>query len=268
MKLLAVKTKRIFKIWRMQLWQGLMQRMTFRLNFVLMCIGVLLHMAVYVALISVIFQFVNNISGWSYFEALLVAGSYMMIEGLMWAIFSFFNGLKNHIRLGTLDYILVKPIDAQFMVSIYRGDPEDWTRVVTGLIVLYYAISHLTAIHMYNLFFYILMLFFALVIAYSFNLIVKSFSFWFVEAGATFTMTENLFRSSQYPIDIFYHKLVRLLFVSVIPIAFLATYPAKVLLVGFDPVIFFSAVLLAAIFFVLSRKFWLYALKHYSGASS
>jgi ABC-2 type transport system permease protein len=268
MKLSAVKAKRIFNIWKMQLWQGLMQRMTFRLNFVLMCVGVLLHMVVYVALISVIFQFVNNISGWSYFEALLVAGSYMMIEGLMWAIFSFFNGLKNHIRMGTLDYILVKPIDTQFMVSIYRGDPEDWTRVVTGFIVLYYSISHLPAILMYNLFFYVLMLLFALVIAYSFNLIVKSLSFWFVDAGATFTMTENIFRCSQYPIDIFYHRLIRLLFISVIPIAFLATFPAKILLRGFDPVIFFSAIIIAVIFFVLSRIFWLYALKHYSGASS
>jgi ABC-type uncharacterized transport system permease subunit len=53
-----------------------------------------------------------------------------------------------------------------------------------------------------------------------------------------------------------------------LPIAFVAFFPAQILLgrIGFEWVIYGAGI--AAAFFIVSQLFWNFALKSYSGASS
>ncbi|MDP3043245.1 MAG: ABC-2 family transporter protein [bacterium] len=271
MKLTAVKLKKCVKIWRLSLYNSLMQRMAYRFNFLLMCVGVFLQMILTLIFINVIFGFIDNLSGWTREQALIVVASYMIIEGLMWATCAYLAGISRNIRMGTMDLILIKPMDAQYLVSIWRGDPEDWVRVATALLVFIYAIVNLDiplAVVLKNLIYYIILMFNAYVIVYSITLILKSFSFWFVEATSLNLFNQAVTRMSQYPTDIFAHKIAKIIFSTVIPLAFIATVPAKILIGGMNLYLFFSSCALAIIFFYSSRKFWLFALKHYSSASS
>lgn len=271
MKRIAAKIKKYLKLWELNLYASLMQRMAFRFNFLLMIIGVFLQMALILIFIKVIFSFINNLSGWTYNQALLVVASYMLVEGLIWATCAYLAGISSNIRLGTLDYLLVKPIETQFLVSIWRGDPEDWSRVVTALIVFFFALGGIklpASVLFVNIFYYLILIFCAYIIVYSITLIVRTFSFWIIESRAFWGITDTLTKMSQYPTDIFFHKTVRVFFSAVIPLAFVATVPAKVLIYGPRLDLIFFAVLLAVIFFIISRKFWLYGLKHYASASS
>ncbi len=263
--------KRYFKIWKINLYAALMTRLAYRFNFIFLCFAVFLQMFSTLVFIKIIFSFINNLSGWSFDEALLVVSSYMIIEGLMWATCAYLSGLSINIKMGTMDYILVKPIDSLFLVSTWRGDPEDWVRVITAIGIFIYAVSNLNLpliLLLPNLFYYIILIFNAFVIIYSFNLIIKTFAFWVVEAQGLWIVSDTITKLSQYPTDIFFHKAIRVVFSTIIPLAFIATVPAKILIYGFNSILFFSSCFLAIIFFVVARQFWLFGLKHYSSASS
>lgn len=271
MKLLAVNFKKYALIWRLNLYNALMQRMAYRFNFILMCVGVFLQMFFTLIFVNVIFTYINNLSGWTQGQTLIVVAGYMIIEGLMWATCAYLCGITNNIKTGIMDLIITKPVDTQYLVSVWRGDPEDWVRVATALFVFVYAVLRLDISGfnaLKNLFFYAILIFNAYVIMYSITLVLKSITFWSIESMGVNMFNQKITKMSQYPSDIFIHKIIRIFFSTVIPLAFIATVPAKILINGFNLYLFASSCLLAVLFFFISRKFWLYALKHYSSASS
>lgn len=263
--------KKYFKIFLHLQKIGIMSRTAYKVNFLILSIAVLLQVFFSLFFIKIIFGFLDNIAGWGYFEALIVVATYMLVDGLMWNLFAHFSAITRHVRNGTLDGILVKPIDSQFLVSVWRGDLEDAVRVVSSLGVLVYAVNNL-GINGFELFvnsiLYIFLVFNALIIVYSINVFVKSVVFWVVEGMAFYHLTDSLFRMTQYPSDIFFHKIAKVFTLTVIPLAFMATVPAKILARGFDAWLIIGSFVVAGIFFAASRKFWLFALKNYSSASS
>jgi len=249
-----------------------MNRVVYRVNFIILLIAVFLQMFFNLLFVKIIFGFLNNIAGWTYYEALLIVATYMIVDGVLWVTTSHLSALVNHIRMGTLDGILVKPVDGQFMVSFWRGDIEDIVRIFSGIIVLFYAVSNLDIYISYNLIFnifaYLLLLINAIIIGYSINMLFKVLSFWTIEGSAFFHLSDTLFRITQYPTDIFYHSIIRILASSIIPLAFMATIPVKLLIQDFNILLFIGSFLITYIFFYSSRKAWLFSLKHYSSASS
>ncbi|MDD5463756.1 MAG: ABC-2 family transporter protein [Candidatus Moranbacteria bacterium] len=219
--------------------------------------------------INVSFGFINNLSGWSYYQVLAVVGSYMITEGVMWVFFGQLNAINRHILDGTLDGVLLKPIDDQFYASFWRGDWEDFVRIITGLTVIIIAIKNTIGFNFNHLFLFVALLFNGIIMLYNFNLIVRSVSFWVIDGTGLWLLMERITSNSQYPTDIYYHKVVRGIMTFVIPIAFVATVPAKILtnnIIDWQLVIL--SFLMMVIFFLISRWFWKFSLKHYASASS
>lgn len=271
MKLTVAKIIRLYRIWLIQLYSNLMRRMAYPGNFYLMSIGSLAQMILSIAFVKIIFSFINNLAGWSYHQALLVVASYMLIEGLMWGTCAYLNGLTKNIQAGTLDGLLVKPVDSQFLVSIWQSDPEDWMRVVTAFVVFIIAIRGLDfsqSNFAVNLIFYLFLLFNSYWIIYSITLFIRSISFWTTESEGLWKILESFTRLSQYPTDIFYHQIAKFIFTAIIPLAFISTVPAKILIHGPNIKLILASTLIALIFFIASRKFFHFGLKHYSSASS
>ncbi|MFA6106722.1 MAG: ABC-2 family transporter protein [Patescibacteria group bacterium] len=262
---------RYLKIWKIHVRAAFMQRMAYRLNFFMIAVAVIIHASITVIFFKVLFGYVNNIAGWNFNESMLIVGSFLLVDGLIWTTCAQLTGIPKHIKLGTLDGLIVKPISTQFLVSVFRADPEDWGRVATALFLLTssaIALNYSLADIFSRLPYYIIAIACACVITYSVVAFARCLSFWFTEAGGTWYICENIIRSAGYPTDIYSHVLVRLLFSTVIPLAFMATVPAKIFIHGFDFWLILSSIALAVIFFFASRKFWKFALKHYSSASS
>lgn len=262
--------KKYFKIWLLQLKNGLMQRMAFKENFIFLSVAVFIQMLLLVAFAKIIFGFFNDIAGWTFEQVMVIISSYVIIEGLLWAVCGYLSGIDNSIRKGELDQFLVRPVDVQFSISVWRSDPEDWIRVVTGLVILIISVKNLnfSSDLLLNLGFYFVLIANAFIIVYSFLLAGKTLLFWLINANSLKYVMEHIVRMSQYPTDIFFHKIVKIFFSVVIPLAFIATIPAKILIHGPKLDLIFYSCLLAVIFFIGSRKFFLFGLKHYSSASS
>jgi len=262
---------RYFNIWLRQLKNGLSIRMIHPINFFVMCIGVFLEMSITFIFLQVIFKFVNNFSGWSHSEAMIVVASYMIIEGLMWTTVSMLGGLSRNVRTGFLDVLLVKPINTQFIVSVWSSDPEDSVRLITAISILFFNVPNLGLSNfqlVINGLLYVVLMVDAYFIVYSIFLMVKSINFWTVQGWSIHMIGEKIVQSSMYPVDIFFHKIVRVVFSTIIPLAFIATIPAKILIHGPRLDLAIYSILIALIFFYVSHKFFLFGLKRYESASS
>ena len=84
----------------------------------------------------VLFQGRQQVAGWSYPETLVVMGWFALVKGVLeGAVNPSLASVVEHIRKGTLDFVLLKPADAQFLVSTARFMPWRVVDVLAGLVV-------------------------------------------------------------------------------------------------------------------------------------
>ncbi|NTU66731.1 MAG: hypothetical protein HGB08_02280 [Candidatus Moranbacteria bacterium] len=246
-------------------------RLAYRFNFLLIALAVIFQIFFNLVFIQIIFGWVKNIKGWNYYEVLLVVGTVMLLDGLMWSSFAFMSVLKMHIKQGTLDGLIVKPMDTQYLVSIYRGDLEDTARIIIALGIIVFCIKNISIGWMslsLNLCWYLITVICGWVIIYSISVMLNAISFWTIETASSFNLADTIVRSSQYPIDIFGNKFIRYSLTFILPLGFLGTFQARIFSRGFDPLLVAGSIVMAVIFFSISRLIWNKGLAKYSSASS
>jgi ABC-2 type transport system permease protein len=139
--------------------------------------------------------------------------------------------------------------------------------VVFGLILLFYAGHHagLTA-GMYAL--GIIPLVLSLIILYSLWYILATTTVWFVKIQNVTQVLQNAMEAGKYPMAA-YPVALRFFFTFILPVGFLTTAPAEIMLGRSSTVGWLiGAFLLAVMTFSFSRFFWRFALRSYTSASS
>ncbi|HLN18974.1 MAG TPA: ABC-2 family transporter protein [Patescibacteria group bacterium] len=230
-----------------------------------------MQIALNLIFIKVIFGWVTSIKGWNYYEVLIIVGTAILVEGMIWMTCAYHHALKLILKTGSFDGLLVRPMDSQFLVSCYRGDLEDIVRVVIGGSIIIYGMGHLDVQGwnlMINCFLYVITLLCSYAILYSISVIVNSIAFWTIESPSTFAIFEVINRISEYPSDIFSGIVSRAIVSTIVPVLFIATVPARILSRGFDGRYVMGAIVIAISFIYMSRYVWKKGLAVYSSASS
>lgn len=215
----------------------------------------------------VVFRDRPTIAGWTFGEALMVTGWFTFLEGVLeGAVNPSLQDVVDHIRKGTLDFVLLKPADAQFLVSTARLQPWRATNVLTAMGIFAWGFHLLgrgpsagaigaAAIAMGA----------AVAVLYSLKTLAVSIAFYVVRVDNLTHLFDSVFDAARWPIQIF-PGLVRLAFTFVIPLALMTTYPAQALL-GTLPgrtLALSAAGALGAL--GLSRLVWLRAIARYTSA--
>lgn len=242
----------------------------FRANFIVSFVTSIGWIGVSFLMIGIVFSNTNTLLHWSRPEAFAVFGLYELLDGLV-SMF-FWDGVAlvpQLIRDGSMDYIVTKPIDAQFQVSVKQFRLASISELGTGIIVLIYAFSmggfHIEAL---NVFYTVIMVLAAIIIYYSIAIMAVTLNFWFIRLENMSMLLMMSVIMARYPLDVFTGIMQKFVF-YVLPLAFLATVPAIVLFNKADPIPWLvGALFLAAVFFYLSRLIWLAGVKSYSSASS
>src|SRR5256885_6584804 len=82
------------------------------------------------------------VEGWSYEQVLVVVGWFTMLKGVLdGAINPSLTGVVEHIRTGTLDFVLMKPADAQFLVSTAKFEPWKAVDLLAGMGIVTWAFA-------------------------------------------------------------------------------------------------------------------------------
>lgn len=217
----------------------------------------------------VIYQSRPAVAGWTFPEALLVVGWFTLLEAILeGAINPSLTSVVDHIRKGTLDFVLIKPADAQFLVSTARLLPWRATNVLTAGAIFVYAFHRLGHGPTLGGVLAASVLFVAAVfILYSLWILTVSAAFYVVRIDNLTFLFTSIFDAARWPASVFRGG-VRLVFTFVIPLALLTTYPARALLGRTDPTTLLLPLGMALVFGVVSRGVWRRALGRYTSASS
>jgi ABC-2 type transport system permease protein len=164
--------------------------------------------------------------------------------------------------------VLLKPVDAQLMISAVRYEP--W-RVfdllgAMGLAIYGFAIrGHGPTIPQIGLG---LALFFAGVLAmYSLWIVCAAASFWVVRLDNLVYLLGAIFDTARWPVQVF-RGAWRFVFTFVIPIAVMTTFPAMAMLGRLDARTALATVGGALLMLAISRMIWRSAIRNYTSASS
>jgi len=247
----------------------LISEMEYRLNF-WANIGLSLFWLTWAALsVRVYFFHAESIAGWNYYELLIVMGLFFAMNGYRQVILEpNLSRMSEYVQMGTLDYILTKPVDSQFLVSLRHIGIYNWGDPILGLglvVCALYRLDYAPSVGQIGLF--VVLCLAAMVLLYGFNLIVQTTTIWLINIRRVDVIVMGLLETGRFPVS-FYRGWVQAVLTVVVPVAFLTTFPAQALLGRLDWWLAVVAVGLAVTLFVLASAFWHFALRYYTGASS
>jgi ABC-2 type transport system permease protein len=209
------------------------------------------------------------IAGWTYERALVVVGWFTLLKGVLdGAVNPSLLIVVDQIRQGTLDFVLIKPKDAQFLVSTTRFEIWKGINALAALGIFVWSFHLLGQVPSpFGVALSLSMLCCAIVVLYSVWIMVVAAAFWVIKLDNLAYLLGALFDFARFPVSVF-KGVFRVVFTFVIPLGVMTTYPAEALLGVLSTR---TAVLSAAgslAFAVLARSIWTRAIRRYTSASS
>ncbi len=210
-----------------------------------------------------------SVAGWSFGEALMVTGFFTLLQAVLeGAINPGMTLVVEQIRKGTFDFVLLKPRDAQFLVSTARVLPWRAANVLTAGALFTYGFVRLGRTPSAGDIGGAALLFVAaVVILYSLWMLSVSLAFHVVKIDNLTFLFGSVFDAARWPASVF-RGVLHLFFTFVVPLAVMTTFPAKALLGRASAGEAVGAALGAALAFAVSRAVWKRAIRSYTSASS
>ena len=215
-----------------------------------------------------------SLGGWSWNGSLIVLGLYTILDGFTTCVLQpNLSRIVNHIQTGTLDYVLLKPIDSQFWLSTRTVSPWGLPGIIAGFCLISLALIKPSSSIGYGLpsggamLLAIALLIASLAILYSLWFVLAALSIWFIKVWNATEVLRYTLVAGRYPVSA-YPPALRLIFTFVLPVAFLTTIPAEALLGKSSSIWAIGALGVAGICLTGSRLLWNYAQRFYTSASS
>ena len=118
---IIVRYVRIYAaLWR----NSVMREMIFRTNFLLWIVVDLLWFGLQLCFIGVVYLHTESIGTWTQWQVVLLIGTSNFIQQVFQGVFlTNLTHLSELVRTGKLDYLLMQPVNARFIVSFRQIDP-------------------------------------------------------------------------------------------------------------------------------------------------
>jgi ABC-2 type transport system permease protein len=256
---------------------GLIRELAFRGNFVVKISVELLWFAILIIFWETVFAQTRVVAGWTQSQYMFFVGCYFALEGTLETFFlSNCGEFADLIRSGDLDFVLLKPIDEQFLISCRNVDWTTAPNMVAGAAVMIFSLQALDwPVNPLRVFLFLVLFACSVAMAYSFMLTLTASSVWLVRNQSLFELWWLFTTLVRYPREIFAGTWAAPLgwtLTYIIPIMLMINVPANVMVRSLDlalewPVVLGTGIATAALLF-LSRWFFRLALRRYRSASS
>jgi ABC-2 type transport system permease protein len=248
---------------------GVLNALQYRANFFIQLVRSLVGLGTALAGIAVVFGQTDDLAGWSREEIVAVLGVFWLVGGLVGLVTRpSMEALMEGVRLGTLDFTLLKPADSQVLVSVRQVEVWRVVDVALGAVTVVIAVVGIgERMGWERAAAFALTLAGGLAIIYSFLLILATLAFWLVKLENILVIYGTMYEAGRWPVGI-YPPWLRLALTVVVPVAFAITVPVEALVGRLDATSLLTTVGLAGAFLIGSRLFWRYGLRHYTGASA
>ena len=288
------------RVWITFLQNSLIREMTFRGNLLITIVTRGFWFAAQLVLFDIIYRNVNSINDWSREDYFTFMATGMLINAIVETFFmpncANFSEL---IRNGNLDFVLLKPIDTQFLVSFEKVNLAMLNQVLLAGALLCYSLIHLSHLELVmsalqnlilsgqwlalleicyqgtvQILMYCLLLAVGVAFFYSLMISLASSSIWFGRNQGLYDFWFYITVFARYPRSIYSGsptgEVIRFAFSYVIPILLVVTVPSRLLLSkALEPswITLVSVFVTLALLFI-SRYIFKWSLNSYRSASS
>jgi ABC-2 type transport system permease protein len=248
---------------------GALNELAYRANFFVQLFQSLLTLGMALGGLAIVFDQTETLAGWQPAELVGLVGVYTLIGGLInLVIRPSMQQFMEDIRQGTLDFTILKPEDAQFLVSVKQFEVWKLLDILLGLGVLVVALIQLGAqVGPWQAVTFGLTLLAGGVIVYSFWLILATCAFWFIRTENILVIFQAVYQAGRWPITI-YPIWLQTTLTFLVPVAFAVTVPAEALTGRLSGQTLLITIGVAIVFWVAARRFWQFGIRYYSGASA
>lgn len=260
--------KYYISVWRRIITAAEKRSKMYRADLLFRFLRAIFLLGVQILFLNAVFGSSDIYVGWSKSEAYLVMGMWNILNYLGWAFFgSNLLALESKIIEGRFDYTLLKPLSSAWFASFGDFFIHNFVTSLSGVIlVLYYISLEWNTLILSNILLSLFALCIGLVIWYCIYLSLASFTISKPRNGLL-SVAKELLGVTRYPIDIFGEQF-KIIFYTVVPIAFLTTVPASIMIGRITWIYILGSILVAGVMLFLSLQLWKRNLKGYTSASS
>ncbi len=260
--------QRYWRIYRTFFVSSFARELEFRANFIAKVGQNIIWLGFFILILLVVYGKTDSVAGWSRGDAFVLAATCFFMNAVFQALFMSLIEIPDQVRKGTLDFVLTKPIDTQFWVSTRKFNFDQIGTIFAGIVMIVYGSvsAHIHA-SLVQWIAYAVLVVASTTIFYAFNLMLMTTGIWLVRVDNLWVLGETVMQVARYPLDI-YSTSLRAILTFVVPLAFLATIPARQLKDHLDLPMLVLGLVWSLVFVVVSRWFWNFALRHYGSASS
>jgi ABC-2 type transport system permease protein len=245
-------------------------RMQYRADFIISTIGMVFTCIATIFVFRILFSSIPNLAGWSFDQILFIYAFYLLSITPLQLVFDHIWFLRYDIIDGSFIKYYLKPINMMFYYMSERIDIKGFTQLALGLAALAYASVRLgldwTPARALLLG---MALFSSSLVAISIMVMAASTAFWLSTGSFPILSLALKIRDfAPYPTSIF-EGIFRFLFTYLIPIGFVAFYPAQLFLKpGGAPLLAYVSPVIGIGFFLLAYLVWKKGVDSYAGTGS
>jgi ABC-2 type transport system permease protein len=243
--------------------------MQYRANFIIEGFMTAGWMALTLLPLAVVYGGRSTIAGWDGPSALIVMAYFIGVHAVLEGVVSpSLVDMVERIRNGAFDYVLLKPVDAQALVSASRYEP--WKIIdllaAIGLVIYAFWLRGTTPAPL-DVVAGIVLFGAGCLAMYALWLVCAALAFWVVRLDNLTFLLGSIFDVARWPVQLF-RGMWRFVFTFVIPVAVMTTFPAMALLGRGSARLTLATLGGTLLMLGVSRLVWRTAIRNYTSASS
>lgn len=211
-------------------------------------------------------QSTKTLGGYTQLQAIFFFLTFNVVDLVPQFLFREVYRFRPQIISGDFDLSLVKPVNALFRALMGGADIIDLLLLIPLTIIVVYMGTLLNPTTL-QVILYLILILNSFIIATAFHIAVLSLGIITFEIDNAILIYRDLTNLGRLPIDIYRQPLQSFL-TYFVPVGIMITFPAKALMGLLSPWGAVWSLLFAAFSITLSLRFWNFALKKYSSASS
>jgi ABC-2 type transport system permease protein len=263
--------QKYFAVYSVLFRNSLIREMNFKLNFLLWLVVESLWFVGQLVFIEVIFNQVEQIGDWTKWQMVLLVGTHQIVSQIFQAFFyTNLVNLPELVRTGKFDFVLLQPVDGQFITSFRQFGLDSIVNALLGIGIVSYSLYRLQVVPgAGQIALYVGTIILGVTIHYAIMFALAVMSFWIVRAQGLIYGYYSIMNLARYP-DAVFKGTVKFIFSWLIPVIVVTNVPARLLMNASDTpwVLVGRLLLVSALMLFFSRILWKIALGRYSSASS
>jgi len=249
--------------------QNIKVMLEYRADFIIGALSTFMMQLSGILFIWVIFQNINDLNGWTFYEVALVYGVLTLGKSINHIFFDNLWVLGwQYIREGRFDRLLIRPISPLFHLIADRLQQDGFGHLIIGVIITVKSFMELDiSLGVADILLLIVFIISSGGIFSAINLMTTTISFWVVNSNPFIWSVFSTHEFALYPLSI-YGKFIRILLTWIIPYAFASFYPVNYFLdKGYGHLSLLSPGI-AVILWIVALRVWQFGINNYSSTGS